>query len=231
MIKRFVAIEGLIGSGKTTLCKELAKRTAFFGEGCIVQLEPAEGKNPYLAKYYADPSRYAFQMQTFLLSKRNRMHRAAQSLALNDYCSVIADRTYWGDRCFAEVQLSDGYFTEDDFETYLSLHKDMQEGLLYPSCIIHVNAPVDLTMKRIARRQTEIEGRKCECGIKREYLQKLDDSIRRMMHSISSHVPTYSINALDNNGNERNVAELADECIEFISSIKRNPLDAWQGVI
>lgn len=226
MSKHFIAIEGLMGSGKSTLSKALSE--ALNG---ILQEEPAEGVNPYLAKYYEDPKGYAFKMQIYLLKERFRAHTAAQSIVLSGMSDVVSDRSFFGDRCFAEVQLQDGYFSLDDMKTYLDLHKDMQRTLLYPSCMFYLKTDVKTAMKRIAKRMTEKEGRKCECSVSVEYMTSLDIAIKRMIESIKTYTQVFEIDPLDSNGAEKSVDELVNECKMHIESLTVNPYDAWQGVI
>ena len=228
--KKYICVEGLIGSGKTTLCKELAKYENTFGKNPLVQLEPAEGENPYLADYYSDPKSNAFKMQIYLLSKRYRAHLAAQSLVLSGVCSVIADRSYFGDRCFAEVQLQDGYFTETDFKTYLTLHKDMQRDILYPSAFVYLMVPVSLAMERIAKRMSEIEGRKCECSISYEYMMNLDRAICKMMDAMSQYCPVIKIRPFNSNNEERSVKDIAAEVAVQLRCQVLPKYESWQGV-
>jgi deoxyadenosine/deoxycytidine kinase len=225
---KYIVIEGIIGSGKTTLCRELGRRTDILGENPLVQFEPAEGENPYLDAYYAHPADYAFKMQVYLLGRRYRAHLAAQSLVLSDTCSVVSDRSYFGDRCFAELQLSEGYFSAADFATYLTLHKDMQRDILYPSAFIYIRTPVSLAMERIGRRMSEIAGRSCECAISHSYMNKLYCSVERMIAAMSRYTDVIELNALADDGSERPVSEL---CAEAAERLKNLPVryDAWQG--
>lgn len=228
--KKYIIIEGLIGSGKTSLCKKLKERTDIFGD-IKVHLEPAENTNPYLDKYYKEPEKYSFNMQIFLLGKRFRAHTAAQAGVLNGDYTVISDRSYWGDRCFAEIQKKLGYFSEDDYNTYMSLHKDMQRFLLYPSACIFLDTGVDLAMKRIARRQSEIEGRECECAITKDYMTMLNDEIVRMIDSFSNYCPVLKIKPLKEDGSEKTLEELSKEVIDYVTNLNHNVYDAWQGVL
>lgn len=227
--KKYICVEGLIGSGKTTLCKELAKHEEVFGANPIIQLEPAEGENPYLEAYYTDPKANAFKMQIFLLSRRYRAHLAAQSLALSGSNSVIADRSYFGDRCFAEVQHKDGYFTDADFSTYLALHKDMQRNVLYPSAFIYLKTPIGLAMERVSRRMSEIAGRKCECAISLEYMTELDRQINKMMSAMRKYCPVIDVSPLDSSGEEISVEVLAKNVSCIINNLEAR-YDSWQGV-
>lgn len=230
MSKHFIVIEGLIGSGKSTLAKALSEEL-----NGILQEEPAEGVNPYLTKYYADPKGYAFKMQIYLLKERFRAHTAAQSIVLSDLSDVVSDRSFFGDRCFAEVQLQDGYFSPDDMRTYLDLHKDMQRSLLYPSCIFYLKTNVKTSMERIAKRMSEKEGRKCECSISTDYMMSLDTAIKRMIESIKPYTHVFELDPLnyhdDGTVTEKSVNELVRECKTHLNALTVNPYDAWQGVI
>lgn len=228
--KLYVCIEGNIGAGKSSLAEALAKHGACpcLGDSVIVQKEPAEGVNPYLADYYRDPARYALGMQIYLLSQRRRMQMAAQALCLAGQASVIADRSYFGDRCFAEVQRDLGYFSAVDFATYLSLHKDMQAELLYPSAFVWLGTPVSLCQERIARRRSAVLGRECESGIDADYLWRLDVAIAKMMHAMQRYTPVLRLSPLAD-GEEKPMAELCREVSGWLATLEP-AYDSWQGV-
>lgn len=230
--KRYICIEGNIGAGKSSLAEALSTdKTAarVLGDHVIWQPEPAEGRNPYLDLYYADPARYALPMQIYLLSQRRRSQMAAQALCLSGVASVIADRSYFGDRCFAEIQRDLGYFSEVDFSTYLSLHKDMQAELLYPSAFIWISTSPELCLQRIARRRSAIAGRKCEAGISLEYLQRLDKSITRMMSAMDRYTPVLELSATYEDGTERPLSALCSIIADWLYGLDV-PYDSWQGI-
>lgn len=229
--KLYVCIEGNIGAGKSSLAESLGAPGACpaLGDSVIVQKEPAEGVNPYLADYYRDPARYALGMQVYLLSQRRRMQMAAQALCLAGQASVIADRSYFGDRCFAEVQRDLGYFSAVDFATYLSLHKDMQAELLYPSAFIWLQSPVELCLRRIARRRAAVLGRECESGISSDYLARLDEAIDWMMIAMSRYTPVLRLSPLAENGTEKTMEELCREAARWLATLDP-AYDSWQGV-
>lgn len=227
-MKKYVIIEGLIGAGKTSLAKAYAKKL----DGPVkLFLEPAEGLNPYLPLYYADPERYAMHMQVFLLAKRYRAHKAAQSLVLHGDMHAVSDRSYFGDRAFAEVQKVLGYFTDADHATYMELHKDMQRAILYPTCFVYLDAGVDLAIKRINRRKSEIEGRECEDAIERSYMELLQLEIDRMMESLERHTPVIRVSPLCDDGKEKSMETLAKEVARRVDAVQKDPYDPWQGVI
>lgn len=225
MSKKFIIIEGIIGAGKTSLAKAIADRL----EGDVTTfLEPAEGDNPYLPLYYADPERYAFHMQIFLLWKRFRAHKAAQSLVLAGHCHCVGDRSYFGDRAFADVQLCYNYLSSDDYETYLGIHKDMQRSILYPSALVYLETPIELAMQRILKRQGEVEGRDCEDAIDVEYMVKLDEAVSSLVLELERFIPVIRVYPLDDAGNELTLEELADEALEGLKQLDMP--DVWQGV-
>lgn len=230
--RHYICIEGTIGAGKTTLCRELAKREDVLGPNPCVQLEPAEqskGGNPYLSDYYADPNRWAFEMQLFLLISRFNSQLVAQDKTLAGECSVIADRSYFGDRCFAEVQNILGTMDDRSFRTYLMHHKRMQCYLLYPSAMVWLHVDPELALKRIAKRRSEIEGRQCEAGIDIKYMTLLDEAISRMMESMRSYTNVIDIYPFNADGTERTPKEISDLIINAISGTPRR-YDAWQGI-
>lgn len=179
--KHYILIEGGIGLGKTTLAEALGKKL-----GAKVLFEPAEGVNPYLEDYYSDPAAYAFKIQVFLLWRRFRAHSLAQALVMQGECSVISDRSYYGDRAFARVQHDLGFFDDRDLETYTELHRDMGRSLVMPTCVILLDGDVDLAFSRISSR-----GRGCEVGMSKEYWQAVQDATIVEAVEVGSHVPLF----------------------------------------
>ncbi len=179
--KHYILIEGGIGLGKTTLAKALGERL-----GARVMFEPAEGVNPYLDDYYKDPAAYAFKIQVFLLWRRFRAHTLAQALVMQGECSVISDRSYYGDRAFARVQHDLGFFDDRDLETYTELHRDMGRSLVMPTCVILLDGDADLAFSRISSR-----GRGCEVGMSKDYWQAVQDATTDEAIRVGRHVPLF----------------------------------------
>ena len=179
--KHYILVEGGIGLGKTTLAEALGKRI-----GAKVLFEPAEGVNPYLEDYYKDPAAYAFKIQVFLLWRRFRAHTLAQALVMQGECSVISDRSYYGDRAFARVQHDLGFFDDRDLETYTELHRDMGRSLVMPTCVILLDGDADLAFRRISER-----GRGCEVGMSKDYWQSVQDATIVEAVEVGSNVPLF----------------------------------------
>ena len=170
-----IIIEGNIGAGKTTFAKHLAREL-----GGEFLPEPDETTNPYLADYYKDPQRWAFEMQMFLLTRRFRAQRYAQARVRYNGGYVIIDRSYYGDICFANVQKQLGYFTERDYQTYMYHHDDMQWYIEPPSLSIFLDVDPKTCKERIGKRLSEKEGRQCEAAISLDYLNRLDFEIEAL---------------------------------------------------
>jgi len=160
MSKRFVAIAGNIGVGKSTLTGLLGQRLGW---------EPfyeAVADNPYLADFYADMTRYAFHSQMFFLSRRLRHHRRL----LDFPGSVVQDRSVYEDaEIFARLLHEQGHIEERDYRTYRELYEVLVLFLPPPDLVVYLRASVPTLLKRISSR-----GREFERGITSEYLEQLN---------------------------------------------------------
>jgi deoxyguanosine kinase len=136
----YIAIEGAIGVGKTTLSRLLASRFQ-----ADLLLEVFE-ENPFLADFYADRDTYAFQTQIFFLLSRYHQQQEVP-LALTSGNNLIADYTFEKDFLFARLNLSG-----DELETYISVHNALAEKLPLPDLIVYLQAETDVLMQRIAQR-------------------------------------------------------------------------------
>ena len=169
--KRFVAIAGNIGVGKSTLTGLLGQRLGW---------EPfyeAVADNPYLADFYADMTRYAFHSQMFFLSRRLRHHRRL----LDFPGSVIQDRSVYEDaEIFARLLYEQGHIEERDYRTYRELYEVLVLFLPPPDLVVYLRASVPTLLKRISLR-----GREFERGITPEYLEQLNAFYASWMQAFS----------------------------------------------
>jgi len=160
-MKKFVAVAGNIGVGKSTLVTMLSEQLKwqpFF--------EPVTD-NPYLADFYSDMRTWAFHSQVFFLTRRLRAH-----VELSQHPgSVIQDRSVYEDaEIFAHNLFLQGHIQPRDYETYRELYETAVQLLPPPDLLIYLRASVPTLVDRISHR-----GRDYERKIAPEYLQSLND--------------------------------------------------------
>lgn len=187
-MKKFVAVAGNIGVGKSTLVTLLSQRLAW-----QPFYEP-EGDNPYLADFYRDMRTWAFHSQVFFLTRRLRIHR--QIMDRPD--SVVQDRSIYEDaEVFACNLYRQGYMDERDFLAYQALYHILGDFLPPPDLVIYLRASVETLVKRISRR-----GRDYERTITPEYLAQLnllyEDWIARFEFCPVLTVPADNLNFVNN---------------------------------
>jgi len=153
----YITIEGVIGVGKTTLARLL--QPAF---NATLQLEVFE-ENPFLASFYRDRDRYAFQTQIFFLLSRYHQQRVIPGLILSEI-NLIADYTFEKDCLFAGINL-DG----DEFDVYYQVHQALAEKISLPDLILYLKADTEVLMQRIAHRD-----RPYERDMDRAYIDQLN---------------------------------------------------------
>ena len=160
-MKKFVAIAGNIGVGKSTLVNMLCQRLdsqPFY--------EPVS-ENPYLADFYADMAAWSFHSQVFFLSRRLRLHYELSQQP----GSVVQDRSVYEDaEVFAHNLHVQGFLKEREYKTYRELYETVVQLLPPPDLLIYLRASVETLQSRIARR-----GREYERKIAPEYLSGLND--------------------------------------------------------
>ena len=158
--KRFVAIAGNIGVGKSTLTRLLSQSLGW---------EPfyeAVADNPYLADFYQDMTRYAFHSQIFFLSRRLRHHRRL----LDFPGSVVQDRSVYEDaEIFARALYEQAHIVPRDYHTYRELFEVLVQFLPPPDLVVYLRASVPTLLNRIALR-----GRTFEQSITPDYLEQLN---------------------------------------------------------
>jgi deoxyadenosine/deoxycytidine kinase len=156
---RHIAIEGVIGAGKTTLARMLSERLR-----ARLVLEKFE-ENPFLPKFYEDPERYAFQTQIFFLLSR---YRQQQDLFQADlfHSHVISDYIFENDKIFAYLTLQD-----EELKLYESLLGSIEKNIPQPDLVIYLQSSVDRLMKNIRMR-----GREMEENMSEEYIRELNEA-------------------------------------------------------
>lgn len=142
----YIAIEGVIGVGKTTLARLL--QSSLQAE---ILLEVFE-ENPFLSDFYADRERYAFQTQIFFLLSRYHQQRRAVPEILQRSVNLIADYTFEKDSLFARINLQG-----DELDMYFRVHEALAEKIILPDLIVYLRAETEILMQRIAQRDRPYE--------------------------------------------------------------------------
>jgi len=154
----YIAVEGVIGVGKTTLARLL--QPAF--QSALV-LEVFE-ENPFLSDFYSDRQRYAFQTQIFFLLSRYYQQRRSVPEILKHGEPLITDYTFTKDALFARINLAG-----DELEMYYRVHDALAEKIPLPNLIVYLRADTDVLMQRIASRD-----RPYERNMERDYIDQLN---------------------------------------------------------
>lgn len=175
----FIAIEGVIGAGKTSLAKLLAER-----HNARLVLEEFE-ENPFLPRFYEDRERYAFQTQLSFLASRFKQQQNMTSKDLF-HEMLVSDYIFEKDRIFARLNLD-----EDELSLYDNIFGIMTGIAPKPDLIIFLQSSVDRLMQNIEQR-----GRDYEQHITRSYLQELNDAYNHFFYHYNKS-PLMIINATE----------------------------------
>ncbi len=192
----YVAIEGVIGVGKTTLARLL--QPAFDAE---IILEVFE-ENPFLSDFYSDRERYAFQTQIFFLLSRYHQQRRTVHEIVSTGRNVIADYTFAKDSLFARINLKG-----DELDMYYKVHEALAEKIQKPDLLVYLQATTDTLMQRIALRD-----RPYERQMDRAYIHELNLAYDEFFSKPFDHTPVLTIdsnelNIVQNPGHLRKVEE------------------------
>ena len=142
----YIAFEGVIGVGKTTLARLL--QPAFNSELLLEVFE----ENPFLSDFYADRERYAFQTQIFFLLSRYHQQRRGVPAILSGGKSLLSDYTFAKDSLFARINLRG-----DELEMYYRVHEALAEKIPMPDLLVYLRADTEVLMQRIASRDRHYE--------------------------------------------------------------------------
>ena len=176
---RYVAIEGVIGAGKTSLAMKLAEKMK-----ANLILEEFES-NPFLEKFYDDRKRYAFQTQMFFLVNRfKQQHELNQENLFSKF--IVSDYIFDKDNIFAYMNLNG-----EELKLYEALFPLLQRDLRKPDVVIYLQASLDRLMFNNKKRS-----RKVEKNLSRLYIKELSEAYNNFFFKYN-HTPLLIVNSTD----------------------------------
>ena len=175
----YIAIEGVIGVGKTTLARLL--QPAFEADLLLEVFE----ENPFLSDFYSDRERYAFQTQIFFLLSRYHQQRRGVKTILEAGKSLLSDYTFAKDSLFARINLKG-----DELEMYKRVHQALAEKISMPDLLVYLSADTDVLMQRIALRD-----RSYERNIERSYIEELNRAYEEFFSKPYDDTPVLTIDS------------------------------------
>ncbi len=202
---QYIAIEGPIGVGKTSLARLLSEE---FNHRLV--LEDAEN-NPFLPEFYKDRNKYAFQTQVFFLLSRYQQQKEMVQQDLFQQ-GVVSDYIFAKDKIFASLNLS-----EDEMTLYDSLYNLLDARILKPDLVVFMQASKDVLKDRIKKRKIPHEK-----NINTEYLEELAQAYNRFFFTYSD-TPLLVVNCSDMDFVENN--EDYQIILDEIGHMKKNKLE------
>jgi deoxyguanosine kinase len=202
----YVAVEGPIGVGKTTLVRRLRERMQ-----ARLVLEIVE-ENPFLHLFYEDRDRYAFQTQLFFLMSRFRQQQELMQADLFEP-GILSDYHLLKDRIFARITLRD-----EELALYERVYQSLEAHILQPDVLVYLNAQTDVLLHRIKKR-----ARPFEEDFDRSYLVSLSEAYHHHFNHYDLTVPLLRLDTTHINYVESNdafediyqqIIDLADSAIE-----------------
>ncbi|HEV3414377.1 MAG TPA: deoxynucleoside kinase [Puia sp.] len=171
MNHHFIAIEGNIGAGKTTLAHMLARH---FNARLILE---QFADNPFLPKFYENPDQYAFPLELFFMAERYKQLKELVYTADLFQSLTIADYLFTKCLLFAKVNLP-----EQEFRLYQKLFEILQSQVVQPDILIYLHAPVSKLQSNIRKRN-----RPYEQGIADNYLFHIQEAYTQYIRQHNVH--------------------------------------------
>lgn len=189
---KYIAIEGAIGAGKTTLAKKIKEHLN--SELILEEFEV----NPFLEKFYSDRRRFAFQTQMFFLINRyKQQEQLNQENLFTEF--IVSDYIFEKDRIFAYMNLS-----AEELKLYESIFPLLARSLRKPDLVVYLQSGPERLMYNIKKR-----ARKIERNLNRSYIEELSESYNHFFFRYQS-TPLLIVNSTDIDfvNNEEDFAEL-----------------------
>lgn len=192
---RHIAIEGVIGAGKTSLATKLSDLL-----NARVVLEKFE-ENPFLPKFYEEPAHYAFQTQIFFLLNRFKQQKELFQADLF-HRFLVTDYIFEKDKIFAYLNLA-----ENELKLYESLLSTIEHNIPTPDLVVYIQSSVDRLMANIRQRNRDIEK-----NMSADYIRDLNEAYNYFFFRYKN-APLLIVNAtaIDFVNNEQDFADLVTE--------------------
>ena len=203
----YIAIEGVIGVGKTTLARLLQKPME-----AELLLEVFD-ENPFLSSFYEDRKRFAFQTQIFFLLSRYHQQKESVSAILANGRKLITDYTFAKDALFARINLEG-----DELEMYQRVHDALAEKIPLPDLIVYLRADTKVLMQRIAMRD-----RPYERNMESSYIESVNAAYEEFFSHYYRGVPVLPIatNEINIVSQEDDLADVKKRIDEALTSNPR----------
>ncbi|CQR54852.1 deoxynucleoside kinase [Paenibacillus sonchi] len=198
----FIAVEGPIGAGKTTLATMLA------GELQLPVIKEIVEENPFLDKFYQNMDDWSFQLEMFFLCNRYKQLEDTVNQYINKGKPVISDYHIYKNLIFGERTLKG-----TKREKYREIYHVLTDDLPKPDIILYIRADLDTLLARIAKR-----GRQFEEDIAPAYLQQLIEDYDAAMASLALTEPSTVIVTID--GNQVDFVENKEDFTRVASQLK-----------
>ncbi|ALC83229.1 MULTISPECIES: deoxynucleoside kinase [Bacillus] len=198
----FVAVEGPIGAGKTTLAAMLSKDLNFQLVKEIVE------ENPFLEKFYENIDEWSFQLEMFFLCHRYKQLEDIERHYMMQQKPVIADYHNYKNLIFADLTLS-----EKNLEKYRQIFKILSADLPKPGVIIYIKASLPTLLLRIKKR-----GRSFEQEMDSEYLAQLIKKYETAMDQLIKADPSLNIITID--GDKEDFVQSKDAYERIVKQVK-----------
>jgi deoxyadenosine/deoxycytidine kinase len=157
----YIAVEGPIGVGKTSLARALSRQM-----NARLVLEEVDG-NPFLARFYEDPDKFALPVQLyFLLTRYNQQRELAQQDLFAQ--ATVSDYLFAKDRIFASLNLA-----SDEMTLYDNVYRLLDARMAKPDLVVYIRANVDVLAARLRRRNRDFERH-----ISLDYLERVSSAFR-----------------------------------------------------
>lgn len=198
----FIAIEGNIGAGKTTLAKQIASH---YNAGLLLE---QFAENPFLPLFYEDKKQYALPLElSFLKDRYSQLQTSLKELKATSKL-IVADYTIFKSPLFAKNNLN-----EKEFELFHNIHDMIKTTLPKPDLFIYLHTPVDRL-----QRQIKMRGRTYEQQISDSYLKEIETAY--LQHFQNGY---NNLLLLDNSETDFNKPAYFNQLIQIIESDKPLP--------